>query len=159
MHSTPATFDQMREGSLIQYGALPYRLRKPGVVDYLVVTSRGTGRWIFPKGGLVKGKTAAQSAAQEALEEAGVRGRLHGEPIGVYRTTKQRPRPISVTVLLFALQVEEMLERWPEQGQRIRKWASLAELNELLTDDGAAQLIAKFDRIMRIDISGQSTRN
>lgn len=159
MNSTPATIDHTREGSLIQYGALPYRLRETGDVDYLVVTSRGTGRWILPKGGLVKGKTAGQSAMQEALEEAGVRGRLHGEPIGVYRTTKQRPRPLSVTVLLFALRVEEMLDHWPEKGQRIRKWANLAELDELLTDDGAAQLIAKFDRIMRVDISGRSSRN
>ena len=32
-----------------QFGALPYRIRE-GKVQVMLVSSRGTGRWIIPKG-------------------------------------------------------------------------------------------------------------
>ena len=56
-----------------QSGAVPYRMTDKGV-RFLLVTSRRTGRWLFPKGGLMPGLEAWDSAAQEALEAAGVEG-------------------------------------------------------------------------------------
>ncbi|MFC6583776.1 NUDIX hydrolase [Sulfitobacter aestuariivivens] len=51
-----------------QFAALCYRVKK-GKVQVLLVTSRGTKRWIVPKGWPMDGKTPAQSAALEAWEE------------------------------------------------------------------------------------------
>src|SRR5689334_19421091 len=61
-----------RERELV--AAVCYRIRGPEI-DFLLVQTRG-GRWTFPKGGVEPGMTRAQAAAMEALEEAGVYGRV-----------------------------------------------------------------------------------
>ena len=54
----------------LQVAALCHRRTKAGQKEVLLVTSRGTGRWILPKGWPMRGKSDAQAAAQEAWEEA-----------------------------------------------------------------------------------------
>ena len=48
-----------------QFAALCYRVVKDKV-QVLVISSRGTGRWIVPKGWPMDGKTPAEAALQEA---------------------------------------------------------------------------------------------
>ncbi|HEY1273186.1 MAG TPA: NUDIX domain-containing protein [Terriglobales bacterium] len=57
-----------------QVAAVCYRRRKSRV-EFLLVRSGG-GRWIFPKGSVEPGMSPAQAAALEAVEEAGVHGRM-----------------------------------------------------------------------------------
>jgi|SRR5450631_2414715 len=45
-------------------------------IEFLLVQTRGSGRWTFPKGSAEPGLTHAQAAALEAFEEAGVHGRM-----------------------------------------------------------------------------------
>ena len=66
----------------IQFGALPYRFDRHADLEVLLITSRETGRWIIPKGGPIKGFKPGQTAALEAYEEAGVRGRVSARPLG-----------------------------------------------------------------------------
>ena len=54
-----------------QSGCIPYAL-VGGQAVFLLITSRRSGRWVFPKGSHMDGKTPWDSAAQEAYEEAGV---------------------------------------------------------------------------------------
>ncbi len=58
-----------------------------------MVTSRGSGRWIIPKGNPIKGPSPADVAAQEALEEAGLVGRVSPKCIGSFAF--ERPRRVS----------------------------------------------------------------
>jgi 8-oxo-dGTP pyrophosphatase MutT (NUDIX family) len=58
-----------------QAAAVCYRVRGKGV-EFLLVRTRGGGRWTFPKGSAEPGLTHAQAAALEAFEEAGVHGRI-----------------------------------------------------------------------------------
>lgn len=58
----------------VQVAAVCFRILSTGIEFLLVRTRRG--RWTFPKGGAQRGLTHAQSAALEALEEAGVHGRI-----------------------------------------------------------------------------------
>jgi 8-oxo-dGTP pyrophosphatase MutT (NUDIX family) len=58
-----------------QVAAVCYRLRGANI-EFLLVQTRGGGRWIFPKGSAERGLTHAQAAALEAFEEAGVHGRI-----------------------------------------------------------------------------------
>lgn len=107
----------------LQYGALPYRLRD-GRPEILLITSRETGRWVVPKGWPMKRCTPAQTAAQEALEEAGVRGEISCDPIGSYSYVK-RLRPdhaLGCAVVVFPLRVSEVKSHWREQRQRMRAW-------------------------------------
>jgi 8-oxo-dGTP pyrophosphatase MutT (NUDIX family) len=59
----------------IQYAALPYRARGKSELEVMLVTSRGSRRWIIPKGWPKRGIPAHDTAAKEAFEEAGVIGR------------------------------------------------------------------------------------
>jgi 8-oxo-dGTP pyrophosphatase MutT (NUDIX family) len=122
-----------------QYGALPYTI-VDGQLVVLLITSRGRGKWIFPKGGLIEGMTPWESAAHEAYEEAGVTGEIEQTPIGRYflPVNEERPKPIEVDI--FPLRVTGQREGWQEEGQRYRHWAVLAEAKRLITHDGLADV-------------------
>ncbi|WMT91644.1 NUDIX hydrolase [Pelagibacterium sp. H642] len=122
-----------------QYGALPYVI-VDGHLVVLLVTSRGRGKWIFPKGRLMEGKTPWETAAIEAWEEAGVEGEIETTPIGRYYlpVTPERPRPVEVEI--FPMLVTGQREDWKESGQRHRHWAVLPEARRLITHEGLADV-------------------
>lgn len=107
----------------VQYGALPWRM-KDGTLEVMLLTSRGTGRWVIPKGWPHDSLSSAGSAAQEAWEEAGIRGPITEEPIGSYRYEKIRDEGGSVTCVVYvhALNVIEQAKDWPEKSQRDFEW-------------------------------------
>lgn len=125
-----------------QSGALPYSVIENRVV-FLLVTSRRTGRWIFPKGSISTGMTAWDSAAKEALEEAGVAGQIGTEPVGSYQNSD---KGILVDVDLYPLRVDAQHEMWDEMDQRLRHWALLAETRRLLDDRSLVRIAESFHR-------------
>jgi 8-oxo-dGTP pyrophosphatase MutT (NUDIX family) len=112
----------------LQYAALCYRKAKKGI-EVLLITSRGSGRWIMPKGWAMKNETDYGTAAQEAREEAGVVGDVEQEAIGSYRYRKLLPEglPIDCTVNVYALEVERLEDEYLEKGERQRRWFSQDE--------------------------------
>lgn len=128
-----------------QYAALPWRRAKAGV-EVLLITSRETRRWVIPKGWPIKKKRPGPSAAQEAFEEAGVRGDVSRKAIGAYHYDKRlrSGRSQHVRVFVHALEVKDELEAWPEQGQRERKWTSPGEAAELVEERQLKRLLAGF---------------
>jgi len=119
---------------VIQVGAIPYRIMD-GHVAFLLVTSRRTGRWIYPKGAIIDGMTAAESAACEAFEEAGVEGEVWPEPFGSYDTVKIKGMTRTpLRVALYPLEVTRQLDPWKESRQRHRHWALLPEARRLLSE-------------------------
>lgn len=128
-----------------QVAALPWRRGGEGI-EILLVTSRETRRWVTPKGGRMTGKTDAEAAAQEALEEAGVTGRTTPEPVGVFRYLKILRRRASrwCVVEVYGLEVEAELPDWPEAAQRERRWFSQAEAAALVDEPDLRALIAGF---------------
>lgn len=110
----------------LQVAALCYR-QDNGRKEVLLITSRGTGRWIIPKGWPISGKDAPGAALQEAWEEAGVRaGRVTPKAVGMYCYEKRLSTglPISVETLVFAIEVIQMEAVYPEVGERRLKWVS-----------------------------------
>jgi 8-oxo-dGTP pyrophosphatase MutT (NUDIX family) len=71
-----------------QVAAVCYRMHDGEIEFLLVRTSKG--RWIFPKGGVEAGLTHAESAAMEALEEAGAHGRIEEAPFTSYTLKKMQ---------------------------------------------------------------------
>lgn len=128
----------------LQVGALPWRRGRDGGLEVLLVTTRGTGQWMVPKGWPMPGKSWAEAAAQEAWEEAGVKGRAGAAELGRFRHNKSGllRRPMPCTVAVFPLAVDEELERWPERGQRTRGWFALAEARRVVRSAGLAAIIA-----------------
>jgi len=126
-----------------RFGAIPYR-QVDGETVFLMITARSTGQWIFPKGGLIARLTPAESAAEEAYEEAGVRGRIGAAPIGRYRiidTSQAGQAPVLVE--MYPLEVVEQLDDWPEKAERRRHWVTLAEARRLLSEPGLVALAEK----------------
>ena len=115
------------------------------------MTSRGTRRWVLPKGNPMRGLADHQAAAHEAYEEAGVAGIAARAPIGVYRYLKERQdgsrRTAAVTV--FPLQVTAPSDDWPEAHQRERRWFSLADAAAAVDEPALRALIAGFAPVHR----------
>jgi 8-oxo-dGTP pyrophosphatase MutT (NUDIX family) len=102
---------------------LVFRIGDDGQVEILLITTRRTKRYIFPKGWRMKGRSDAEAAAQEAKEEAGVLGTVSKHPIGQYFYRKEFSRlSIQIRVSVYTLAVSEQLWQWPEQDQRSRIW-------------------------------------
>lgn len=109
----------------------------------LLVTSRGTGRWIVPKGWPMAGRSLAEAAQQEAWEEAGVRGTIEDRHIGSYRYDKVHARGFSVPVevRVFAMRVENLADEFPEADQRKRRWYCPDRAAELVAEAGLKKLL------------------
>jgi 8-oxo-dGTP pyrophosphatase MutT (NUDIX family) len=134
------------DSAVRQAGAIPYTIVQ-GQVVFLLITSRRSGRWIFPKGELIEGMTPWALAAHEAFEEAGVTGEVDPTPIGSYRTMKTlsiRRQPVVVD--LYPLKVEQQLDEWPEKGQRHRHWAILPEAKRLVSEAKLKEAAARLSR-------------
>jgi ADP-ribose pyrophosphatase YjhB (NUDIX family) len=129
-----------------QFAAVPWRRSPGGEVEILLITSRETRRWVIPKGWPIKGMSSAKSAAQEAFEEAGVRGKTHKRPVGIYHYDKRlkNGRLQHVRVAVFALQVETEAEAYPELGQREKAWVTPAEAARLVDEPELMVLLATF---------------
>ncbi len=135
-----------KAGLSTQYAALCFRIRKDKP-QFLLITSRGTGRWIIPKGWPMKGKSPAKAALREAWEEAGVRGRVGKHAIGAffYEKTKGPRRSLPCAALIFPVEVKSLDLSFPEAKQRRRKWFSRKKAAARVAEPELAALIRDFD--------------
>lgn len=107
----------------IQVAALPWRPTENGV-EVMLITSRDTGRWVLPKGWPEAGEMRWQAALREAGEEAGLIGTMSDQEIGRYIYGKSLKSGLEqrCEVHVFPLRVEKVESKWPEKGQRVRRW-------------------------------------
>ena len=127
-----------------QYAALPWR--KAQRFEILLITSRETRRWIIPKGWPMPGQSSAESAAQEAYEEAGIRGQMAEQAMGHYTYSKRQRGGARkrFRVEVFAMEVTEVLDLWPEAHERARQWLSPEEAVALVEEPELAALMRTF---------------
>jgi 8-oxo-dGTP pyrophosphatase MutT (NUDIX family) len=115
-------------------------------VEFLLVRTRA-GRWTFPKGGIERGLSHAQSAAIEAFEEAGVHGRIEVASFASY-VRRRRSKSRAIPVLAFLCEVHRLAK--PQESKRERTWFSAEkakrQLQEGRTPMCAAELAAVVDR-------------
>lgn len=128
-----------------QFGALCYRI-KAGELQFCLITSRGSGRWIIPKGWPMNGETPAEAAATEAYEEAGLEGRVRSRPLGVYSYYKSPARDtLPCIAVVFPMKVKTVLSQWPERKARKRKWLSRKQAAKMVSEPELKQMILHFD--------------
>ena len=109
----------------VQVAALCYRKTRDGKKDVLLVTSRGTKRWILPKGWPIDGLNGAETALQEAWEEAGVKAaEVSKDPVGQFEYPKELDTGgiTQVETEVYLTRVDELSKTYQESGQRERKW-------------------------------------
>jgi len=129
-----------------QFAALCYRMTK-GKPEILMVTSRGTGRWIIPKGWPADGKTPAEAALIEAWEEAGVKGRVTGPCLGLFSYHKAMPSDdgLPCVAMVFPVKVKSLADDYPELGQRKRKWMRPKKAAAKVDEPELAQILTQLD--------------
>jgi len=113
--------------------------------EVLLITSLNSRRWIIPKGWPDAGQTAAESAAREAFEEAGVTGTVGAEPVGLYHYLKEKKdggMPCRVEV--FALHVTRQAEDYPEKGLRVLAWVSPDQAAARVVEPALRQILRDF---------------
>ena len=125
-----------------QYGAVPLRFGARDQLEVLLMTSRGTGRWVIPKGWPMPNRTPAGTARREAYEEAGVKGRLLSKkPVGSYRYAKKDEIDGEILVRVFLLAVEQQKKDWPERGERRTRWFTIRAAAALVKERELARLL------------------
>ncbi len=125
-----------------QSAAIPFKANAHGT-SVLLITSRGRGRWIVPKGVVEPELSPAESATAEAFEEAGVRGSIVGDALGSYAYEKWGG---TCTVEVYALEVTEECADWPEKAERTRRWLPLREAANLADDKPVGKLIRALEK-------------
>ena len=127
----------------IQYGALPYRAGAAHTPEILLLTSRGVGRWIIPKGWPMIGRKPRVVARTEAREEAGIKGIVGRKPIGSYHYTKTIAGTETrlCECIVFLMLVTKEASAWREQAERTRAWFPRDMAAELVKEDGLALMI------------------
>ena len=136
--------------SNVQYAALPWRASQ-GAIEILLVTSLKTRRWIVPKGWPLAGCSPCESAASEALEEAGVLGEVASRSLGSFLYNKRRKsgEVVSCRVHVFTMQVVSQRRSWTEKRARDTRWCSPEEALARVSDPGLRRIIARFAKRSR----------
>ena len=142
----------------VQYAALPYRFTATEALEILLVTTRRSRRWIIPKGWPIKGLKPLKSAAREAFEEAGVRGKIGTKSVGVFTYDKLLDEPgiqVSCEVRVFPLLVKRQSEAWPKFEQRLVQWVDPVKAVSLIKEPELKKLVATFAK--RVAVSARKS--
>ncbi len=107
----------------------------------VLITARGSKRWIIPKGSVDWELSAQDSAAKEALEEAGIKGEVAPDEIGTYTYEKMGGR---YKVRLYFMEVSKLKDKWDEDHFRKRKVVSPKQAIKKVVPAAVSKIMARF---------------
>ncbi len=128
------------ENFFIQSGVLPFR-KVDGEFEILLITSRKKKRWIFPKGVVEDNLGKKGSAIKEAFEEAGAIGKIIGNSIGELTNNKWGGK---CNVRIYPMEVSKTIRHWDEESFRKRKWFTINEALDALTDKSSQKILRQY---------------
>lgn len=126
----------------MQTGVLPFLVSKTEGLQVMLITTRKMNRWIIPKGNIEK-NAPKQSAANEAYEEAGIKGKIQ-EKIGSFKYDKAG-EIYQVQVYLF--KISKILKKWPEAKYRLRRIVSVEQALSLISDLDVGKMLKKLIKL------------
>lgn len=132
---------------ILQACVVPFR-RRGERIEICLITSLKKGNWILPKGIIDPGETLEETALKEALEEAGLHGRIVGEPLGGYEDFKWGSK-LLVTVLL--MEVTRADDEWLEADVRERCWVDAGEAAEMLGNPALQPFVVAALKVLTAD--------
>lgn len=127
-----------------QAGAIPCRI-VDGVLEVLLISTSSGKNWTIPKGLIDPGVSVVETIHNEAMEEAGIRGKLLNPAIGTYSFTKWGG---ICHVSVFVMMVEELLGDWLEAEMRQREWMPCSEAARKVKHADLGRLILKVPEIL-----------
>ena len=128
-----------------QSSVIPYRVRD-GKPEILVIASSKKHHMVVPKGIQEPGLSPQASAAQEALEEAGVEGEVADAVLGSYTCRKWGA---TCSVAVYPMKVTRVIakEEW-EESHRGRRWMSPAKAASHLKQAELVPLLKKLEDML-----------
>ncbi|WP_026972901.1 NUDIX hydrolase [Aliagarivorans marinus] len=112
------------------------------VVQICLITSRASGEWLVPKGWREQRAADRAQAEREAFEEAGLLGKVI--PMNRSAKLKAVKKGKKRHCKLYLMDVQQELERWPEQHQRQRQWVPIDQLHQHLSSKQLTKLVRKY---------------
>lgn len=126
--------------------ALPMRWDGKGTLYVLMVTSRGSGRWVMPRGWLMDRTKPWKTAEIEALDAAGAVGHVGPNPIGRYVETHRSVDGAVeiVEIEVFPMVVERLRSDWRDRHVRRRRWFEAAVASLEVEEKGLSELLLRL---------------
>ena len=122
-----------------QSAVVPVR-RQGNTLEILMITSRKGKRWVIPKGIIESNLSPEDSAAKEALEEAGILGEILPGRLGTFQYEKWGG---TCSVQVFVMMVTQVQEEWLESF-RNRVWLSLEDARGRMEEAALQTMIQKL---------------
>ncbi|MCP4406280.1 MAG: NUDIX hydrolase [Gammaproteobacteria bacterium] len=122
-----------------QSAVIPYR-GDSSPYEILMITSRKKKRWVIPKGIIEPNLSAPDSAAKEAVEEAGLEGFVSDQSIGSYQYEKWGG---TCKVQVYTMQVHKLLDEWLESN-RDREWVNLETAVSRVNENQLKEILRKL---------------
>lgn len=94
----------------------------------------------------MRGRKPHGTARREALEEAGLEGRISKRAVGSFRYRKREGRGGAITceVHVFPLRVERQRRKWREKDERKIRWFSVHDALGTVEEPELKLLIEQF---------------
>ncbi len=94
----------------------------------------------------MKQKEPHEAAAIEALQEAGVRGKVRKKPIGSYTYLKMLDDGdvVPCVVDVFQIEITKQVEKYKEKGERLLAWVSPDEAARRVREIELKSLLVDF---------------
>lgn len=126
-----------------QSSVVPYRIND-NQIEVMITRSSQKKHWVVPKGIADPGYTLQESACKEALEEAGVIGKVTEDALGTYTVPKWGA---TCTVTVYPMLVQRQLpdDEW-EESHRGREWVSPEEATALLKQAELGPMIRALEK-------------
>ncbi|GKU92945.1 hypothetical protein SLEP1_g6598 [Rubroshorea leprosula] len=141
-------------------GCIPFKIEKDVAdqdsnvefrLSVLMISTPNRDDLVFPKGGWENDETDCEAACREALEEAGVKGKLRDRLGSWDFRSKSRQNSCSLEGgcrgYMFALEVTEELDSWPEQERYKRKWLTPEEAFKVCRYDWMREALKKLQEL------------
>ena len=106
-----------------QSAVVPY-IKSDESVKIVLITSSSKNGWVIPKGTIERFLSPEESAAKEALEEAGITGNVISEIIAEYEYEKWGG---ICHVKVYPMEVLDIKDTWEEQSERKRIIVTILE--------------------------------
>jgi len=128
-----------------QSSVIPYRVRD-GKPEILVIASSKKHHLVVPKGIKDPGLSPRESAAKEALEEAGIEGEIAETALGSYTCEKWGA---TCTVAVYPMKVTRLIpeQEW-EERHRGRQWVSPDKAARELKQQELRPLVKKLEAML-----------
>lgn len=130
--------------------AVCYRVRGRRI-EFLLVRTKGGGRWTFPKGHVKtnEGEKPWEAAAREAREEAGAIGYPRRTPVAHYRYPGGSLNTGGEHEVA-AYMLEVVSQEPPEETFRQPSWFTPSEARQRLAEGGREPIyVAEHERVLR----------